>query len=520
MEAVRSGSRTRAALSDEERAESVRCIENLKAEITKLAGHLNAANHRFLTLIAEFDRRKGWSDGGTQSCAHWLNWKCGIDMGAAREKVRVARALETLPKVSASMARGELSYSKVRALTRVASDATEDYFLSIALHGTADHVEKLVRGFRRAKDAEELSREAEQQANRELRYYYDENGSLVLKGRLPAEVGALVVKALQSALDQTVFPEATDVPAGTSEPTNWAARRADALGMLAESFLEHGPGALNGGDRNLVTVHVSAETLRHKEAGCCEFEEGPSLAAETVRRIACDASVVAILEDEEGEPLNVGRKTRTISAPLRRFLNARDRGCRFPGCSNTRYVDAHHIHHWANGGETKPSNLVSLCRFHHHCVHEGEVVIQFLDDGALRFIKPNSDSFDSVAPSHVRPFDWTQLPAEHEEQGIHIYERTAATRWRGESMDYGLAVEVLLDKEGEGGGRRSFGSPWGFNSWRFCGNVGDGHDGVASRSGRNVRACERLLSTRSGYSGPWRMHSVHGVEESYKLAAK
>jgi Domain of unknown function (DUF222) len=175
---------------------------HLKDEITRLAGHLNAANHRFLMLIAEFDRHEGWSDGGTQSCAHWLNWKCGIDMGAAREKVRTARALEDLPKISAAMARGEVCYSKVRALTRVACSGTEEYFLSIALHGTADHVEKLVRGYRRAKDAEELSREAQQQANRYFSYRYDDNGSLTFHGRVPAEVGALLLKALQAGMDE------------------------------------------------------------------------------------------------------------------------------------------------------------------------------------------------------------------------------------------------------------------------------------------------------------------------------
>src|SRR6267154_5169274 len=101
-------------------------VAELAAQITELAGHLNAANFRWLSLIAEFDRRHGWSDGATQSCAHWLNWKCGIDLGAAREKVRVAHALEKLPKIAASMATGELSYSKVRAITRVATQATED----------------------------------------------------------------------------------------------------------------------------------------------------------------------------------------------------------------------------------------------------------------------------------------------------------------------------------------------------------------------------------------------------------
>jgi HNH endonuclease len=170
----------------------------------------------------------------------------------------------------------------------------------------------------------------------------------------------------------------------------------------------------------------------------------------------------------------VGRKTRSISPALRRALNSRDGGFRFPGCTHKRFVDAHHIHHWAHGGETKPSNLVSLCRFHHRMVHEGRVRVvrcelsvdrkdheaaradiahngqqrtgNSWDDGALRFSHPNGKSFDSVAPEHVRPLDWTRLPAEHEERGIHINDRTAATRWAGESMDYGLAVEVLLDR--------------------------------------------------------------------------
>src|SRR6202161_1318211 len=175
-------------------------LEELEAQITELAGHLNAANFRWLSLISEFDRRHGWSDGSTQSCAHWLNWQCGIDIGAAREKVRVAHALEKLPRIAVAMSRGELSYSKARALTRVACENTEEYFLSIALHGTAAHVEKLVRCYRRAKESEELTREAQQQATRLLSHCYDEDGSLILKARLPAEMGALVLKALDAAL--------------------------------------------------------------------------------------------------------------------------------------------------------------------------------------------------------------------------------------------------------------------------------------------------------------------------------
>ncbi len=183
------------------RGAQVQSTAALEAQITELAGHLNAASHRLLTLIAEFDRRKGWADSATQSCAHWLNWKCGIDLGAAREKVRVANALETLPRIGTAMARGELSYSKVRAITRVAAPETEELLLGIALHGTAHHVETTVRCFRRAQQAEELSREARQQATRRLSYSWDEDGSLVVKASLPAETGALFLKALDVAVE-------------------------------------------------------------------------------------------------------------------------------------------------------------------------------------------------------------------------------------------------------------------------------------------------------------------------------
>ncbi len=417
----------------------------LSAQITELAGHLNAGTYRLLVLLAEFDRRQAWSDGALQSCAHWLNCQCGIDLGAAREKVRVAHALETLPKIADAMARGVLSYSKVRALTRVACPATEEALLMTALYGTASHVEKLVRYYRRAQEAAELSRAARQHLTRGLSCYHDEDGSLVLKGRLPAEVGDLLLKALEAAMKDVTPP---DVSAETSEPRpTMSVKRADALGVLAESFLQHGGEAMNGGDRHQIVVHVDVETLRESTPGRCELEDGPALPAETARRLGCDASVITIVEDENGSPLDVGRKTRSIPPAIRRALKSRDRGCRFPGCPNTRYVDGHHIHHWAQGGETKLSNLVSLCRFHHRQVHEGRVVAQVLDDGAIRFVKANGESFETVAPGHTPPLgDWTQLVAAHREQGIHIDRKTAASRCCDETMDYALALDVLFQR--------------------------------------------------------------------------
>src|SRR3984957_13993733 len=348
----------------------------LEAQITELAGQLNAAQYRWLMLIAEFDRLEGWSDGLLRSCAHWLNFKCGLNLGAAREKVRVAHALAGLPKIAAAMARGELSYSKVRAVSRVACEATEETFLMIALHGTAHHVENLVRGYRQAQQAAELSREAQQHVNRGVSYEYAEDGSLVLKARLPAVAGALVIQALQAALDRI---PATEISADVVQESQipYASRRADALAAIAESYLA-GSGsspvssspASSTADRYQVVVHVDAESLREHSDGRCEIEQGPSIPIETARRVSCDASLLSVLENEHGEPLDVGRKTRSIPPAIRRALRSRDAGCRFPGCTHEQYVDAHHIEHWADGGETKLSNLVTLCRLHHRLVHE------------------------------------------------------------------------------------------------------------------------------------------------------
>jgi hypothetical protein len=411
-------------------------LEELEAQITALAGQLNAANYRWLTLIAEFDRRLGWADGKLPSCAHWLNFKCGLNLGAAREKVRVAHSLAGLPKIAASMGRGELSYSKVRALTRVACAATEDTLLMIALHGTAYHVERLVRGYRRAQQAEQLSREAQQHANRSVSYCYADDGSLIVKCRLPALAGAMLIKALDAAVETV---PAMEISADVVEerPIPYESRRADALVVLAENFLAARDTSSNAADRYQVVVHVDAETLHRHAAGRCEIEHGPSIPAETARRLSCDSSLLRVLENQQGQSLDVGRKTRGIPPAIRRALNTRDGGCRFPGCTHQRYVDAHHIEHWADGGDTKLSNLVTLCRLHHRLVHEGEITIEILANGDWRFLHPDGRHFEIVRCTPADPDDWEDFPIEP---------NAAATRWRGELMDYDLGVWILCNQ--------------------------------------------------------------------------
>ncbi|MBK8991951.1 MAG: DUF222 domain-containing protein [Gammaproteobacteria bacterium] len=173
----------------------------LEDEIHTLSASITVATWRLLMLIAELDRRSAWQQWGVISCAHWLNWKCGIDLGAAREKVRVARALENLPLVNDALARGELSYSKARAITRVATPESQDYLLMIARHGTASHVEKLVRAYRHVERLQESARARSAHAQRALRWNFEDDGSMVITVRLPAEQGALVVQAIHAAVD-------------------------------------------------------------------------------------------------------------------------------------------------------------------------------------------------------------------------------------------------------------------------------------------------------------------------------
>src|SRR5437899_6208239 len=173
-------------------------LDRLGDEIAELSAHVDAATARLLDLIRAFDARKGWNTGFS-SCAAWLSWRVGLDVGAARERVRVARALGTLPLLAQALARGELSYAKVRALTRVATPETEERLLTVGRAGTAAHVERIVRGWRRVARPAEARETARQHASRALHVYEDEDGTVVLRGRLAPEVGALLLRALAAA---------------------------------------------------------------------------------------------------------------------------------------------------------------------------------------------------------------------------------------------------------------------------------------------------------------------------------
>jgi hypothetical protein len=425
-------------------------LDQLGDEIALLSAHLDAATARLLDLIREFDARGGWNSG-FRSCAAWLSWRVGLDLGAARERVRVARALGTLPLLAQALARGELSYAKVRALTRVATPETEARLLGVGRAGTAAHVERIVRGWRCVDRRAEARETAQRHRSRGLRVYQDTDGMVVVRGRLEPEVGALLMQALAAARE-TLYQRAggrdRNVAVGqgnvSAETPSMAQKQADALALLAETALHHelDPGA--PGERYQVVVHVDAAALAEAaQPGQSVLEEGARVSAETSRRLACDASRVVMRHDEAGRLVEIGARTRTIPPALRRALHARDRGCRFPGCG-LRFGQGHHLRHWAHGGPTTLSNLAMLCTRHHRAVHEEGFQVARGPDGALQFRRPNGHPLPEVpAPAVVPEKPVDALRACHDSQGLRLTARTACPSWLGECLNVGYAIDVL-----------------------------------------------------------------------------
>jgi len=340
-------------------------IDELDRAIVKLATHINAASYELLVLVRRFDERAGWLKWGFSNCSQWLHWRCDLSLSAARERVRVAHALKTLPAIAESFCRGALSYSKVRALTRVANPDNEAALMAFALNTTATRVEERCRELRcgRAASVAEANRVY---ANRALHIRRDaDRGTMTITVELPLEAGELIDKALDKARDDRASTGAEFAA------ESWPAQQADALVAMANAYLTGQREGLTGSAQHYqVTVHVDRAALidgnGHGRSG---------LPLESVKRLCCDGETVLIVEDEDGEPLNIGRKSRTVPTAIKRALWSRDKGCTFPGCTHQRFVDAHHIQHWSAGGETSLDNLMLLCTRHHRLVHEGGFAI-------------------------------------------------------------------------------------------------------------------------------------------------
>ena len=474
---------------DQDALESDARVERME-RVAVLFGEITAATREFLRALAESDRHLDWEEEGFGSCAEWLAWRIGITRGTANEKVRAAQALEDLPLISEAMARGEISFSKVRALTRAATSQNESELLEFARAGSAANLERLVRGWKKLSRFDEQQAERIRHNSRCFSVFPDEDGMYVVRGRLDPEVGVALMRAVEAASDALFADARKDSCEGrhggearhggegrhngegrhgeegrharkAPEP---AQLRADAVGLLAERALAAGFGAGVGihdgvgdqapvsgsrAERYQVVLHVEAATLAEEgEPGLSELEDGTRVSAETARRLACDANRVEVgstrgstLGSTHGSALDVGRKTRTIPPALRRALDTRDRGCRFPGCG-LRFTDAHHIVHWADGGETKLENTLLLCRRHHRRVHEGGYRVCSDRNGQIVFFTPKGKALFEAPPLPELPADPVQaLVRDNRERGIRPDFSSGTPKWKRDN-DVPWAIEA------------------------------------------------------------------------------
>ncbi len=364
-----------------------RSLDQLEQDIISLSSHINATEYEFLVLVREFDLRQGWRAYHFNNCAEWLNMKCGIAPGTAREKIRVANALFDLNATSMAFQKGDLSYSKARELTRIATHRTEKKLLDYAIPATALQVENHCRELRNVQRDTSTIDAHRLHSQRYLSRSLHGDGSMTINVELPKETGDLVMKALELALKE--LDSESDTFEGEASAANdegatdsHSAKQADALVEMARSYLSGGREKNSSTvDHYQVMVHVDEEVLRHAPTESSKSD----LPCETVRRLCCDSGIVVVSKDKRGNPLNVSRKHRVVQPPLKRALLARDKCCRYPGCTHEKWLDAHHVEHWADGGETSLDNTLLLCSTHHRLLHEGGFRIKKDGGGAWRF---------------------------------------------------------------------------------------------------------------------------------------
>ncbi|MFC7405674.1 HNH endonuclease signature motif containing protein [Georgenia alba] len=414
-----------------------RSLDEVESELSSLAAGIAAATCTFLLVLAEFDARGGWARArGMVSTAQWLSWRCGMSASTAREHVRIARALPALPMVTEAFAAGRLSYSKVRAISRVATTETEEDLLQIAHSATANQLDRFCSGVRTAMSVVDVN---ERHDRRHLTFRNEADGSISFSGRCSPEDGAAILEALRRAQDELDRAHLAE----SREDRHVVAGRAlvDALVLVCEQSdvgaqepelpgqLEHA--VARGSRRSETVIHVTPGDLASAEAQQSErqekdllgprLEQGLALHPETARRLTCDTGVVVQLHEEEpgcsltpnrlrGRTLDVGRRRRTPNAAQFRALWDRDQGCRFPGCERRRYVHAHHIVHWADGGPTDLDNLVLLCGQHHRLHHEGGFEIARGHGDDLAFVSENGSRVTAV-PESAAPTAPDVLPA-------------------------------------------------------------------------------------------------------------
>jgi hypothetical protein len=352
--------------------------------IDQLHGLMSATQAQLLQLVAHYDDREAWREDGATSMADWLVARLGIAHRQAKELVRVSRSLEGLPAIAASFAEARLSFDQLAPLTKLASADTD---AAMAEQAPACTVAQLEAAARRSRPV------STEEANESHRRRYlrlrpdDDDGGRHVSGWLADAEAAVVERAI------TALAQAAPRDPVTGVYDDFESRCADALVELASTDLAGEADA----DKASIVVHADPAVLGGAQ-GWAEIEDGHPISAETARRLACDSRWQLVAEDNAGQALGLGRKTRQVPRWLSRQLRRRDGGCRFPGCHRTRWLHAHHVRHWAQGGATDPSNLVMLCGYHHRLLHEGGWRVEGHPDDNLSFLHPRGRALSTRPP--------------------------------------------------------------------------------------------------------------------------
>lgn len=420
-------------------------LEQLEDRLCTLAGRIAAATAEFLRLLGEFDEREGWAGPGVRSCAHWLSWRCGMALYTARDHVRVARRLRGLPVTAETFAEGRLSYTKVRAICRVATPATERELVDVGLAATAGQVERLARCIKAVAPEHVPSAPPPQEPPPpRLWWQWQDDGTLRISGRLTAEDGAALLAALGAvvqAVRVTKAREPADAEATDRDSVDVPVVRSAGAGSVSTNIVgqtarlaSEGVRTGRSGAAAEVVVHVDADLITRLRSEAdrglarAHVDEGPALALATIERLACDARVRLASHGSDGRTLDLGRRRRRPTDRQLRCLVRRDGGCTVPGCGRTRFLHAHHVVFWSRGGETSMDNLLLLCGQHHRALHDqvfsieslGRQTFRFRDhDGAvIEYAPPLRGGADDLNETYTLVDGETLTPEWH---GEHLY---------------------------------------------------------------------------------------------------
>jgi hypothetical protein len=411
-------------------------LDGIGQSIADLSLRIDVAKHELLTHLREFDKHDGWANSGFLSLAAWLAWRIDIGPVAAREYVRVARALGELKLVDAAFAGGKLSYSKVRAITRVATAETEQDFLDISTTATASQIERLSAAYRRTRID---PKEPPLDQRRFVRRSDTAGGMVRIEMQLSPEQAAMVWEALSAALDagRSQVDASAESKRPEFDPACLSAERADALVSVAQAYLTHSPRTLGSGYE--LVLMSTKEQLEHGAAGVGGYlRDGTPVPLHIARMLACDCSRVDVEVGQSGEILDVGRARRTIPSAIGRALWLRDGGCRAPGCGRRHHLHAHHVEAWADGGKTSASNLVLLCPGHHLQIHEGNLSVQ-VREGKLAFENRSGLKLDPV-PARSDDFAEIERWLRSTEPG---FDGAGTPVWDGSRLHLGDAIDAL-----------------------------------------------------------------------------